>query len=355
MAPAHLIDQEEIKMRPNPELPRINVHNVLLWVLLCLFVLASCDSRQQPARDEPALKLSIAAMPHSFTGYSLFVARDKGYLRDAGLDVEFKEYSNGKLTLAALEAGQSDFAVSSETPFIRSVMAGSGITAVASTVYARWHLAVVARRDHAIASAPDLAGKRIGVTLGSNGEYFLSVLLAMHGLSVDDVEQVHTAPGKMLESLSSGEVDAVATWNPQMHGARQLLGENGIAFDLDGLYAPYFLLVSRPDYLASNPLAAQRLLRALARASEFIRQQPDESRSIVARHLKTEVATLKQLTAFYDFGLSLNQEMLTILEQQANWIASRSGQSAKTAPDFVGHVYLDALREIDPDRVTIIK
>lgn len=336
-------------------LPRDVAVKTLACCLLSLFLLIGCEGEKQPASNEPVKKISIAAMPHSFTGYTLFVARDKGYLHDVGLDVEFNEFSNGKLTLNSLVSGQSDFAVSSETPFIRSVLAGNDISMVASTVYARWHLAVVGRIDRGIAVAEDLAGKRVGVTVGSNGEYFLGLFLAMHGLSQDSIELVHTAPGKMLDGLRSEALDAIVTWNPQMHSTRKLLGDNGVAFDLNGLYAPYFLVVSRRDFLGLNPDAARRLLEALHRASEFIHQQPDEARKIVAPYLKTEVTTLKELTAFYDFSLSLNQEMLTVLEQQAKWISSRPGKQAKPTANFVEHVYVDALRDIDKELVTLIK
>jgi hypothetical protein len=48
-------------------------------------------------------KVNIAAMPYSFTGYSIFLASEKGYFKKQGLDVTLKaSYPNGKATLIAV-------------------------------------------------------------------------------------------------------------------------------------------------------------------------------------------------------------------------------------------------------------
>ena len=38
----------------------------------------------------PATKISIAVIPFSLTGYSVYIAEDKGYFRENGLDVTLK-------------------------------------------------------------------------------------------------------------------------------------------------------------------------------------------------------------------------------------------------------------------------
>ncbi len=332
-------------------------HRVGRWlpVVVSMFVLLSCDGSRQSADEVTLIPVSIAAMPHSFTGYSLFLAHEKGFLRDEGLDVTIHNFSSGRQTLSALTDRRSDFAVSSETPFIHAVLAGKDVVALATTIHARRHLAIVARRDSGVEAVSDLVGKRVGVTLGSNGEYFFDVLLARHSLPVDDIDVVHTTPGAMLEALQSGALDAVATWNPQMSQARQRLADNGQAFGLDDLYAPYFMLLSRGDYINDNPDAVMRVLRALLRASRYIEEHPAQARKIVAAHLKTGVETLAQLSAFYDFRLSLHQALLTMLEHQAEWIMRKDPQHAALSVNFLERIHSDSLRRIAPHNVSLIK
>lgn len=323
--------------------------------LLGLMILSACDETPPVIAGDPPQPISIAVMPHSFTGYSLFVAEHEGFIRQQGLDATFHSFTSGKQTLAALAAGQVDFAVSSETPFIRSVMAGDDVVALAVTIHARRHLAVVARRDRGIERASDLAGKRIGVTLGSNGEYFLRVLLTRERVATDGVVMVDTPPGRMLESLQSGELDAIATWNPQMQRAQTVLADNAVAFDLDDLYAPYFLIMSRRQLIVERPDSVLHLLSALQRAARFIQQNPAKSRAIVSSHLKTDLMTLAGISAFYDFELSLNQAMLPVLEHQAAWIMHRDSSFDAVEVDFMKHIESRPLEQIAPDSVSIIK
>ena len=64
-------------------------------------VIWSCKNASQ-IQNEPLVKVNIATMHYSFTGYSIFLASEKGYFKEQGLDVNLKaSYPNGKATLNA--------------------------------------------------------------------------------------------------------------------------------------------------------------------------------------------------------------------------------------------------------------
>lgn len=197
--------------------------------------------------------LTIAAISPSFTGYTTYVALDKGYFGKQGLAVTLESFSSGKATLNALMAGKVDLATSSETPFMRAVLNGGKIYALGTMITGEKHLAVVGRKDKGISSPKDLKGKTIGVTNGSNGEYFLDTVLLLNGVSRDQVKTVHVKPKQMFDALVKGEVDAIATWNPQMTKARGKLGDQATTFYAEGLYSPSFLIAARQDYATANP------------------------------------------------------------------------------------------------------
>ena len=55
------------------------------------------------------------------------------------------------------------------------------------------------------------------------------------------------------------------------------------------------------------------------------------------------------------FELSLEQSLLTILEDEARW-AIKNGFTNKTkVPNYLGYFYLDAMKAVKPEAVTIIK
>ena len=276
---------------------------IALIVAVVGIVIWSCKDASQ-IQNESLVKVNIATMPYSFTGYSIFLASEKGYFKEQGLDITLKaSYPHGKATLNAVVAGETELGVSSETPFIHAVLNGDNISVFAVMITAENHLAVVARKDRGVFKAKDLKNKTIGVTLGSNAEYFLDTVLLLNGIPREKVKTVHLEPKQMFETLMNKDVDAIATWNPQMTKARKELGEQGSTFSAEGLYSPYFIIAARQDYVHAKPDIIAKIVRSLVKASDYIQEFPDESRKIVAKHLKTDESLLKELSATYRFKI----------------------------------------------------
>jgi NitT/TauT family transport system substrate-binding protein len=316
--------------------------------------LMSCNQSSQPPKQD-LRKLTIAAITLSFTGYTIYVALDKGYFKAEGLEVTLEPFPHGNATLKALVDGKVDLATASETPFMHAVLKGGKICILATMITGEKHLGVVGRRDRGIASAKDLKGKKIGVTMGTNGEYFLDTVLLLNKISRDEVQTVNIKPKKMFEALMNGEVDAIATWNPQNAKARKALGESGISFDAEGLYSPSFVMAARRDYSESHPETVRRVLRALVKASEFIQKDPGASHAIVARHLGTRKDLLDKLSSTYRFKINLDQSLLSTLEAQCQWAIKNGLSDATEVPNFLDFICTNPLESVKPEAVRIIR
>lgn len=315
----------------------------------------SCkDASQIP--NESLVKVNIATMPFSFTSYSIFLASEKGYFKEQGLDVTIKaSYQNGKATLNAVVTGETEMGVSSETPFIHAVLNGDKINVFAIMITAENHLAIVARKDRGVFKAKDLMNKTIGVTLGSNGEYFMDTVLLLNVIPRKNVKTVHLQPKQMFDALMNGDVDAISTWNPQMSKARKELGEQGSTFSAEGLYSPYFIIAARQDYVHAKPNIIEKIVRSLVKASDYIQEFPDESCKIVAKHIKTDESLLKELSATYRFKILLNQSFLMALENQSKWAMKKKLTDQIKLPNYYNFIYMDALSAVKPENVTIIR
>ena len=325
-----------------------------LFVMSAGIFLMSCKPSSDPPKED-LQKLTIAAINPSFTGYTIYVALDKGYFKAEGLDVVLESYPHGNATLKALMDGKVDLATTSETPFMHAVLKGGKICILATMITGEKHLGVVGRRDRGIASAKDLKGKRIGVTLKTNGEYFLDTVLLLNKISRDEIHTVNIKPKRMFEALMNGEVDAIATWNPQNTKAQKALGERGITFDAQGLYSPSFVMAARRDYQADHPEIVQRVLKALVNASEFIQKDPGASQAIVAQHLGVKKDLLQELSSTYRFKITLDQPLLSALEAQCQWAIQNGLTHAKEVPNFLDFICTDALESVKPDGVLVIR
>ena len=329
-----------------------------LLILIAIIAVGVIIWSIKKSSEKPSMAiqgLTIAAISPSFTGYTIYVALEKGYFRKEGLEVELKSFSSGKATLDALIKGKVDLATSSETPFMHAVLNGGKIYVIGTMITGEKHLAVVGRKDRGISSPKDLKGKTIGVTTGTNGEYFLDTVLLLNGVSRDQVKPVHVKPKQMFDALIKGKVDAIATWNPQMTKARKALGDQATTFYAEGLYSPSFLIAARQDYANANPEIIRKVVQSLVNGSNFIHENPDKSRVIVAKYLGMDKSLLDELSATYYFKITLDQSFLLTLENQAKWAIKNKLTDQTEIPNYLDFVYLDALAAIRPEGVTIIR
>lgn len=314
-------------------------------------------SQKSPQESNaPPEKVSVAIAPPSFTTYTIIIAFEKGYFKDEGLDVRLQtSYPHGKATLNAVIDRKADFGASSETPFMHAVLGGGQLYVIATTVTAENDMAVVGRTDRGIFAPQDLKGKTIGVTIGSNGEYFIETVLLLHGIPRDEVSTVNLKPNQMYDALMNGDVDAIATWNPQMYRAQKKLGDRGVTFSAEGLYVPSFIIAARQDYVHSNPKTVAKVVRALNNASNLIQNNPNETQLIVSRYLKIDTALLKELSAIYRFKVSRDQSFLLTLENQSKWAIKHKLTDQTNVPNYLDFIYLDAVAAVKPENVTIIR
>ena len=53
--------------------------------------------------------------------------------------------------------------------------------------------------------------------------------------------------------------------------------------------------------------------------------------------------------------ISLDQALLTCLEDQARWVLAKNGQPGDGIPNLFDFVYMDALDAVAPERITVFR
>lgn len=321
----------------------------LALALLLLYSLAWCSA----SRPTPGEKLSIAvpSAPHAAL---LHIAAVRQMFAAEGLDVRIVPTTHGKVALNLLARDEVDLAAAADVPFVVNVMNGQLLSIFASVASASSEMAVIARRDRGITRPHDLAGKRIGVTRGTSGEYYLSAFLTRHKLAPDSVTLVDTPPDRIDRELIDGRLDAIAAWQPMRDRAVTALGEGAVTLTEPHAYTATYVLVGKSDYLRQHPRTLEKLLRALLSAEAFQREQPQQALQLVAERLHVEPKTLAQSWQDQNFRVDLLQLQLITLEDEARWAMERAYAPAGAVPNFLSHLYLDALLAVRPERVTVV-
>lgn len=309
------------------------------------------DLRAVPAAPVETLSIALPQSPHAAL---LHIAAEQGYFTEEGLAVKIVPVIHGKAALEHLRQGDADLGAMSDAVFLLAVMKGEALGTAGSMLDVANDNAVVARRDRNIGAPRDLAGKRIGVTFGTSGEYFLWAFLIRHKLAPEAVTLVNLPPGQIAKALAKGSIDATATWTPNLADAQAALGENAVVFTETSVYVLNFLLVGRRDFLQAHPRAIKNLLRALLKAEQFNRAHPEEALQLVARRLKVDVKALPTWNDF-DFRVALRQSQLITLEDQARWAMARGHVASGPMPNLLPYLYFDALLAVQPDRVSVVR
>jgi NitT/TauT family transport system substrate-binding protein len=300
----------------------------------------------------PPLRIALSSTPHASL---LHLAAAQGYFDAEGLQVTLVPVSHGKAALDKLAQGQADLAAAAELPFIVSVLQGQPWSVAAAVASESGEMAVVARRDRGIAGPTDLANKRVGVTLGTSGEYFLWAWLIRHRLAPDAVAMTNLPPPQMVGALAQGTVDAVSVWQPVRREAEQALGAGGISFTAPDAYTVTHVIVGRQDYLRGNTQAMRQLMRALLRAERFLRTQPQAALAATAARLGIAPDELRSQWAALDLRVEQRQSQLITWEDEARWAMTSGHAAQRPVPNLLPHLYLDALEAEAPHRVTVVR
>ncbi len=326
------------------------VKTSLSLAMLMVVALAGAACRQQTGPPE---KITIAYAATPSVGL-VHIAFANGYFAQEGLDATPQPHVFGKPALQSVIDGRADLATAADTPIMFAVMGGKKITILAVIYASSRNTAIVARQNRGIAGPSDLQGKKIGVTKGTTGDFFVEVFMTVHGIDRKKVSIIDMKPDEMAAALGTGRVDAVATFNPVLGQLQMELGDKGRTFYDETIYSEYFCLASRQEYVREHPEAVRKVLRALVKAETFVRDHPEESRRHIAEFIKVDKTLIDRAWAGFNFRVTLDQALLVNLEDQTRW-ARRNKLTVKTVmPNYLDFIYMDGLLAIKPEAVRII-
>ncbi|HKX43830.1 MAG TPA: NrtA/SsuA/CpmA family ABC transporter substrate-binding protein [Burkholderiaceae bacterium] len=327
----------------------------LAMCALALLVAAAATllytSAPKPAAPLEKITIAVSSTPHAAL---LHLAAAKGFFAAEGLDATITPVSHGKAAIDLLAQGKADLAAAAEVPFVISVLNGESFAIAATVVSVSNEMAVVARRDRTIAAPRDLLGKKVGVTFGTSGEYFLWAFLIRHKLPPEQITLVDMPPGRMAQELARGSVDAVAAWQPIRFQAETTLGENAASLVEPDAYTVTHVVVAQREFLKTHRPTVEKLVRALLKAEAFNRSAPAQAMAVLAERLKIDARALQTGWDDLELRVDLLQSQLITLEDEARWAMARGYAPKGQVPDLLPSLYLDALNAVKPDRVTVV-
>jgi sulfonate transport system substrate-binding protein len=247
---------------------------VVMTVVMTIGMTTGCQSKASTsvaASKNQASAINIALQP--VVGFlPLYILKDGNQLEEAykaagyDIDVVYTEFESGPPENEAFASGLQDVGVMGNVPAVSGIAAGQNRSIIGIAYNGEKTEAVLVSADSDIQSVAELKGKKIGLVVGSIAQNLLNILLEENGLSVDDVELINLSTGEQQEALATGQVDAVATWEPTITKIKSS-GVGKVLADGTGVFLGENPIIARTEYVEANPEIVKIFLEEYQKAA----------------------------------------------------------------------------------------
>ncbi|MGF0538917.1 ABC transporter substrate-binding protein [Agrobacterium sp. ES01] len=218
----------------------------------------------------------------TWVGYGpLFLARDLGYFKEKGLEVDLQIVEDHALAMAAEAAGELD----GDAGTIDETLQYRSPDFCFKTVYAlddsHGGDGILAPAD--VNSIADLKGMEVGMNEGSVSQFWFDILLKRAGMTEADVKVVNMTADDAAAAFMADRIPVAVTWEPNLTFAKNA---NKGKVLVDSSETPGLIvdvLSLRCDYIEAHPEDVQALVDGLYKANEYIKTNQDEAYAIMAK------------------------------------------------------------------------
>lgn len=199
--------------------------NRLTWLIIigAFLILGSISlyqivDDQVPQKDQGEVDFSVSWMrTWATTGQIMTVLANTNVATLHGSYAKFPDFLFGPEMNEAARSGQVDATNTGVVPTVNLLAVDDDWVIVARLIY--FNVSLVVPEGSSIKRIEDLLGKSVGVPFGGGSHPYMLQRLGEHGMNTgkgkDKVKLVNLKPPEQALALVRGEIDAVATWEPQ--------------------------------------------------------------------------------------------------------------------------------------------
>jgi NitT/TauT family transport system substrate-binding protein len=244
-------------------------------VLRSLMVMALGMGLCTPAFAQDKLSVRLDFSPWGVQA-AMHLAKNKGWFKEANLDVDIQDGRGSGNTIQLVNAGQVDVGQVQVGLVGSARTQGATIKAIA-TFQRKTDLCVLVDRDSPVKSVADLKDKTVVVFAASPWAPFIDLYLKSGGMTRDTVKVDFVDPaalwGTYTAKRSDGLMSTVGSALPLAEGPRPskclLASDAGVSF-------PSYGLVAREDTIANKGAALKRLIQVQQKAWTHLKSNPDD-------------------------------------------------------------------------------
>jgi NitT/TauT family transport system substrate-binding protein len=255
----------------------------IAWLAItAAFLFTAPALAQTPKLEKTRISLSVGGSISQMNKVAYFVALNRKYFQQEGLDVESTAFSSGTAALQNLIGGNADVVEGSFEHTLRMQAKGIGLMCIA--VFGRYPANVlVVRKSQAdkIKTIADLRGKKIGISApGASTHNFVAGLMERAGVPWKEASFVSIGTGLSAVAAvrSGGELDAIVNLDPAINalvdaGDVVVLSDSRTEEGTNAAFGgPYLAdcLYAKTEFVKANPNTAQAIANAIVHAMQWL-------------------------------------------------------------------------------------
>jgi len=217
-----------------------------------------------------------------------FVARDKGFYADAGLDVTLSRGFGSGDTIKRVGSRVSTFGVA-DTGAIVAARANDDIPVrIIAMTYDKASLGVIYQVQSGIKQPKDLEGRTIGRSASGASVNMFPGFLKANGIDRGKIKEVVVDAATLPPLLASGQVDAVLDQSILLSRYQSVARQQGrtlavMRYSDYGLTTYGNAIIADPDTLKASPDMARRFVEASLKGIAYAFVHPDEAVAILRK------------------------------------------------------------------------
>ena len=224
------------------------------------------------------------------SGLPLYVGLERGIFKEAGLQVEGAKFASAQQVAEAMIAGriQGSANGTASAALALAEITSPGLLKIICSNPSNRKLVLdqfLVPKDSPVKAISELGGKKIACGPGIQNITLAKVILEKNGIANPQVTELPV--GQHVPALAAGQIDAVYTLEPtgtagRLKGVTRVL-ENGVIakYVLGDPDAPWFggSASLTQSFLKEKPELAKKYVAAYAKTVDWVRKNPDESRT----------------------------------------------------------------------------